>query len=179
METPKYFFDSLGSIREEAAPRKTITAYKLMRLIDGELYPLYIDRAAPVQLGVWYNADSHDCTAGEYYRPSADELNCDCVHSFIVLSESICCTSEFKSKFLNLVAGGVAQFAGQVFADSLLCHWKILLNFSQRSAFRFYSCVSHFRFVLSTACKYMADLRITQIYFTCCVNNFRGIFASD
>ncbi|MBO4601635.1 MAG: hypothetical protein J5651_00550 [Salinivirgaceae bacterium] len=50
----------LGSIREEAAPKHTIKAYKLMRLVDGELYPLYIDRAAPVALNTWYNADSPD-----------------------------------------------------------------------------------------------------------------------
>lgn len=50
--------DGLGSVRTEAAPRRTITAYKLMRLVDGKLYPLYIDRSEPVQLGVWYNADS-------------------------------------------------------------------------------------------------------------------------
>ena len=50
--------ETLGSIRTEAAPHKTITAYKLMRLVDGKLYPLYIDRSEPVELGVWYNADS-------------------------------------------------------------------------------------------------------------------------
>jgi hypothetical protein len=49
---------SLGSIRTEAAPRKTIKAYKLMRLVDGKLYPLYIDRAKPLEIGVWYNADA-------------------------------------------------------------------------------------------------------------------------
>lgn len=50
--------DSLGSIRTAAAPKKIITAYKLMRLVGGKLYPLYIDRSEPVELGVWYNADS-------------------------------------------------------------------------------------------------------------------------
>ena len=49
---------SLGSIRTEAAPRKTIKAYKLMRLVDSKLYPLYIDRAKPLEIGVWYNADA-------------------------------------------------------------------------------------------------------------------------
>ena len=50
--------DGLGSVRTEAAPKKTITAYKLMRLVDGQLYPLFVDRSAPVQMGVWYNADA-------------------------------------------------------------------------------------------------------------------------
>ena len=52
------YTDSLGSIRVGDNPRKTITAYKLMRLVDGQLYPLYIDRSEPVAMGVWYNADS-------------------------------------------------------------------------------------------------------------------------
>ena len=50
--------DCLGSIRTEPAPRKTITCYKLMRLIGRRLYPLFIDRSEPVELGVWYDADA-------------------------------------------------------------------------------------------------------------------------
>ena len=47
------------SVREEAPPKKTETVYKLMKLgDDGKLYPLFIDGGSPVELGVWYNADS-------------------------------------------------------------------------------------------------------------------------
>jgi hypothetical protein len=53
-------FEGLGSVRTEPAPRRTIKCYKLMRLVDGKLYPLYIDNSAAVELGVWYNADSPD-----------------------------------------------------------------------------------------------------------------------
>lgn len=46
-------------IREDEPPIKTQKVYKLMRLgKDGKLYPLFIDAAAPTELGVWYNADS-------------------------------------------------------------------------------------------------------------------------
>ena len=49
----------LFSVREEAAPKKTETVYKLMKLgSDNKLYPLFIDGGSPVELGVWYNADS-------------------------------------------------------------------------------------------------------------------------
>ena len=53
-------FEGFGSVRTEPAPRRTKKCYKLMRLVNGKLYPLYIDRAEPVKLGVWYNADSPD-----------------------------------------------------------------------------------------------------------------------
>ena len=46
-------------IPEDEPPIKTQKVYKLMRLgKDGKLYPLFIDDAAPTELGVWYNADS-------------------------------------------------------------------------------------------------------------------------
>ena len=49
----------LFRLREEPAPKKTKKVYKLMRLgEDGLLYPLFIDAAAPTELGVWYDADS-------------------------------------------------------------------------------------------------------------------------
>src|SRR5574344_22348 len=49
---------SLGSVRTEEPPKKTLTCYKLMRLINGNLYPLFIDNSSPYTIGVWYNADS-------------------------------------------------------------------------------------------------------------------------
>jgi hypothetical protein len=46
-------------LREDEPPVKTKKVYKLMRLgEDGLLYPLFIDAAAPTELGVWYDADS-------------------------------------------------------------------------------------------------------------------------
>jgi len=48
-------------LREKEAPKKTQKVYKLMRLgDDGKLYPLFIDSAAPTELGKWYDADSPD-----------------------------------------------------------------------------------------------------------------------
>lgn len=44
--------------REKPAPKKTRKVYKLMRLKNGKLYPLFIDAAMPTELGVWYDADS-------------------------------------------------------------------------------------------------------------------------
>lgn len=46
------------SIRKEAPPKKTQKAYKLMRLVDGKLYPLFIGNNEEVTPGIWYNADS-------------------------------------------------------------------------------------------------------------------------
>ena len=47
------------SLRKKPAPKKTEKVYKLMRLgEDGKLYPLFIDSAAPTELGKWYDADS-------------------------------------------------------------------------------------------------------------------------
>ena len=50
--------DVLFSLREEAPPKKTVKAYKLMRLVDGKLYPLFIGNNEEVSVGTWYNADS-------------------------------------------------------------------------------------------------------------------------
>ena len=59
-EKPKDDEDTVRyRIREDEPPIKTQKVYKLMRLgKDGKLYPLFIDAAAPTELGVWYNADS-------------------------------------------------------------------------------------------------------------------------
>ena len=58
-ETGNEAVEARLSIREEEPPKKTVKVYKLMRLgDDGKLYPLFIDAAAPTELGVWYNADS-------------------------------------------------------------------------------------------------------------------------
>lgn len=47
------------SVREKPAPEKTIKVYKLMRLNENnELCPLFIDGTEPIELGVWYDADS-------------------------------------------------------------------------------------------------------------------------
>lgn len=68
--------EGLGSIRTRKAPKKTIKAYKLMRLVDGKLYPLFIDSSVPTEIGVWYDADStsldslRDKEAGFYYLMS-------------------------------------------------------------------------------------------------------------
>lgn len=47
-----------NSRRTKAEPQKTIDVYKLMRLKDGKLYPLFIDSTEPIEVGVWYDADS-------------------------------------------------------------------------------------------------------------------------
>lgn len=46
------------SLRKEAPPKKTQKAYKLMRLVDGDLYPLFIGNNEKVKVDTWYNADS-------------------------------------------------------------------------------------------------------------------------
>ena len=48
------------SKRTKEAPKKTQEVYKLMRLKDGEIYPLFIDSTEPLDIGVWYDADSPD-----------------------------------------------------------------------------------------------------------------------
>ena len=50
--------DTKFSIREEAPPKKTVEVYKLMRLKDGKIYPLFIDSTEPLEKGTWYDADS-------------------------------------------------------------------------------------------------------------------------
>ena len=48
----------LFSERASAPPTKTKKAYKLMRLVDGKLYPLFIGNNEEISVGTWYNADS-------------------------------------------------------------------------------------------------------------------------
>ena len=48
----------LFSERESAPPKKTKKAYKLMRLVDEKLYPLFIGNNEEISVGTWYNADS-------------------------------------------------------------------------------------------------------------------------
>lgn len=48
------------SERLEAPPKKTVKAYKLMRLDENGLHPLFIDAKQTVNIGTWYNADSPD-----------------------------------------------------------------------------------------------------------------------
>ena len=53
--------ETLFRIREGEAPKKTQKVYKLMRLENGKLYPLFIDRdAEAIEIGTWYDADSPD-----------------------------------------------------------------------------------------------------------------------
>lgn len=53
--------ETLFRVRESDPPQKTQKVYKLMRLENGKLYPLFIDRdAEAIELGTWYDADSPD-----------------------------------------------------------------------------------------------------------------------
>lgn len=46
------------SIRTKSTPKKTIKVYKMVRYDDGKIYPLFIDNANEIKIGVWYDADS-------------------------------------------------------------------------------------------------------------------------
>lgn len=48
----------MHSIRKKSPPNKTVEVYKLMRLKDGKIYPLFIDSTEPLDIGTWYDADS-------------------------------------------------------------------------------------------------------------------------
>lgn len=48
------------SERTKPDPTKTVEVYKLMRLKDGQIYPLFIDSTEPLKKGTWYDADSPD-----------------------------------------------------------------------------------------------------------------------
>lgn len=50
--------ETLGSIRQAEAPKKSLIAYKLFRVENGQPYPLFIDNNSPLPLGVWLDADS-------------------------------------------------------------------------------------------------------------------------
>jgi hypothetical protein len=48
------------SRRRKPAPKKTVKAYKLFRVNEkkpGQLFPLFIGKNEPVEMGVWYDAD--------------------------------------------------------------------------------------------------------------------------
>jgi hypothetical protein len=48
------------SRRRKADPEKTVTAYKLFRVNEknpGQLFPLFIGKNDPVEVGIWYDAD--------------------------------------------------------------------------------------------------------------------------
>ncbi len=47
-----------SSRRVKDDPKNTVDVYKLMRLKDRKLYPLFIDSTEPIDVGVWYDADS-------------------------------------------------------------------------------------------------------------------------
>lgn len=46
------------SLRTKEPPKKTQEVYKLMRLENGQIYPLFIDSTEPLKVGTWYDADS-------------------------------------------------------------------------------------------------------------------------
>lgn len=48
----------MHSIRKKSPPNKTVEVYKLMRLKDGKIYPLFIDSTEPLDICTWYDADS-------------------------------------------------------------------------------------------------------------------------
>ena len=61
--------ERLASFREVAAPKRTVTAYKLFRQgRDGQLYPLFIGAKQPVPVGRWVEAE-HLPTKGFAERP--------------------------------------------------------------------------------------------------------------
>lgn len=63
------------SIREEAPPKNTKKAYKLMRLVDGKLYPLFIGNNEEVSVGTWYNADSPNLSQLKDLAPGTHLVN--------------------------------------------------------------------------------------------------------
>ena len=66
------------SVRTKPNPKQTVPVYKLMRLMDGKLYPLYIDsNAMPIDLGVWYDADVPNLSALETLSAGDERLLTD------------------------------------------------------------------------------------------------------
>lgn len=63
------------SIRKEAPPKNTKKAYKLMRLVDGKLYPLFIGNNEEVSVGTWYNADSPNLSQLKDLAPGTHLVN--------------------------------------------------------------------------------------------------------
>ena len=67
--------DITYSIREEAPPKETKRAYKLMRLVDGKLYPLFIGNNEEISVGTWYNADSPNLSQLKNLAPGTHLVN--------------------------------------------------------------------------------------------------------
>lgn len=67
--------DLQHSIRTEDPPKKTRKAYKLMRLVDGKLYPLFIGNNEEVSVGTWYNADSPNLSQLKDLAPGTHLVN--------------------------------------------------------------------------------------------------------
>jgi len=65
------------SVRQEPAPKKTKTAYKLMRLVNGNLYPLFIGNNEEIHLGTWYDAESPNLTMLRNLPAGTHMLNMD------------------------------------------------------------------------------------------------------
>ena len=63
------------SLRKEAPPKKTQKAYKLMRLVDGDLYPLFIGNNEKVKVDTWYNADSPNLSQLKDLAPGTHLVN--------------------------------------------------------------------------------------------------------
>lgn len=63
------------SLRTAPAPKKTKTAYKLMRLVDGHLYPLFIGNNERVDIGTWYDADSPNLSMLTELPPGTHLIN--------------------------------------------------------------------------------------------------------
>ena len=52
------FVSTRFSIRTKPEPKKVKKAYKLMRLVDGELHPLFIGGNEVFEMGTWYDGDA-------------------------------------------------------------------------------------------------------------------------
>ena len=56
------------AVRTRPAPKKTIKAYKLMRVMEtqkGKVFPLFVDAAQPAPIGVWLDAEEGPITINE------------------------------------------------------------------------------------------------------------------
>ena len=86
------------SLRTEAPPKKTVEVYKLMRLKDGKIYPLFIDSTEPLEVGAWYDADSPNL---EFLKklPSGIFLIDTENESYTTFAEYLAESGEKKTKF--------------------------------------------------------------------------------
>jgi len=69
--------DTKFSLRTEPAPTNTKTAYKLMRLVDGHLYPLFIGNNERIDIGTWYDADSPNLSMLQGLAPGTHLVDMD------------------------------------------------------------------------------------------------------